>query len=111
MNNVMEINAADFAANVLNSPLPVLVDFFADWCPPCKLIAPLFEELAAEFSGRVRFVKIDAEEANELAQQFGVESIPTLLVFQQGQVTDRKVGACSRSDLQAMVEKALPASG
>jgi thioredoxin 1 len=111
MSTVREIQAAEFSAVTGNTTRPVLVDFHAAWCPPCKLMAPVLEALAGEFSGRIDFVKIDAEEAPELAGQFGVESIPTTILFRNGQEIARKVGFAPQEDLRALLTQALNSAG
>ncbi len=92
----------NFADEVLNSKLPVLVDFYADWCGPCKMIAPLVEEMAGEFEGKAKVLKLNTEEAMDTTQNFGVSSIPTLIFFKNGQEVDRIVGAMPK---EMMVEK------
>ena len=86
---------------------PVLVDFFATWCGPCRMIAPSVEELAAEYDGRAVVGKVDVDEAPELAQRFGVMSIPTLVVLKGGKVVEQAVGARGKQDIAAMIERHL----
>jgi thioredoxin len=109
MNTITDIKASSFAAAVLKSPQPILVDFHADWCPPCRVMRPALEQLATEFAGRLKFVGIDAEEEQELAKRYGVESIPTLVVFSRGRPVTRKVGAASLTDLRTLLEQILDA--
>lgn len=92
----------NFADEVLKSKVPVLVDFFAEWCGPCKMIAPLVEELAKEYEGKAKIVKLDVDASMDSAQTYGVMSIPTLIFFKDGKEVDRSVGAMSKD---AMAEK------
>lgn len=92
----------NFADEVLKSKAPVLVDFFAEWCGPCKMIAPLVEELAKEYEGKAKIVKLDVDASMDSAQTYGVMSIPTLIFFKDGKEVDRSVGAMSKD---AMAEK------
>ena len=92
----------NFADEVLKSKVPVLVDFFAEWCGPCKMIAPLVEEVAGEYEGKAKVVKLNVDESMDSAQTYGVMSIPTLIFFKDGKEVDRSVGAMSKD---AMTEK------
>ena len=85
----------------------VLVDFFADWCGPCKMLAPVLEKLAAEYEGKARIVKVNVDNDTALARQFGVVSIPNMFVFKDGQVVDSLLGYHSANDIKALIEKAL----
>jgi len=105
--NILVLTAENFPAQVLQSAKPVLVDFWAEWCGPCKMIAPVLDELAAEFDGRVSIGKINVDEQQALASQFGVQGIPTLLIFKGGQVIDQVVGLRGKKDLQSRLERAL----
>ena len=105
--NILVLTAENFPAQVLQSTRPVLVDFWAEWCGPCKMIAPVLDELASEFDGRVSIGKINVDEQQALASQFGVQGIPTLLIFKGGQVIDQVVGLRGKKDLQSRLERAL----
>lgn len=104
--NIVEANEANFKEEVLQSGQPVLVDFWAEWCGPCKMIAPVLDELAAEYEGKVRIAKVNIDENQNLAAQFRVTAIPTLLLIKNGQVVEQMVGAKSKRDLKASLDKA-----
>ena len=97
----------NFESEVINSEIPVLVDFWATWCGPCKMIAPFIERLANEYDGRLKVCKADVDQAADLAQAFNVSSIPTVLIFRNGDVVSNHVGAASYGLLEAMVKEAL----
>src|SRR6187455_3835478 len=96
---VAKVSDADFEAQVLKSAEPVVVDFWAEWCGPCKMIAPALEDIAAELGGKVKITKLNIDENPELAARFGVRSIPTLMIFKGGEVADIKVGALPKTAL------------
>jgi thioredoxin 1 len=104
--NILTLTAENFAKEVLQSPQPVLVDFWAEWCGPCKMLAPILDELAGEYDGRVRIGKLNVDDHQELAGQYGIRSIPTLLLFRQGQVAEQIVGLRSKRDLKASLDRA-----
>ena len=93
--------------DVMNSSLPVFVDFWAEWCGPCRMVSPVVEELASEYEGKVSFVKVNVDEANELASKYNVFSIPTLAIFSKGQVVSQQVGAASKESYKNMIDRAL----
>jgi len=103
--NIIILTKDNFAKQVLNSATPVLVDFWAEWCGPCKMIAPVLDELADEYSGKVAIAKVNIDENQELATEYGVRAIPTLLIFQNGQVAEQIVGLRSKRDLKASFDK------
>jgi thioredoxin 1 len=103
--NIVILTEQNFAKEVLQSPTPVLVDFWGEWCPPCRAIAPILDELAEEYDGRVKVGKVNTEEQPALAAEYGVKAIPTLLLFQQGQVADQIVGLHSKRDLKARFDR------
>jgi thioredoxin 1 len=104
--NVAEFTDANFQAEVLDSAEPVLVDFWAPWCGPCRMIAPMIEELAGEYSGSVKIGKLNIDDSPNAAGSFGVSSIPTLMIFKGGDVVDRFVGVQPKNRLQKALDAA-----
>jgi thioredoxin 1 len=102
----VKVDNNNFASEVLQSAEPVVVDFWAEWCGPCKMIAPALEEISTEMSGKVKVVKLNIDDNPELAAQFGVRSIPTLAIFKGGKVADIKVGAAPKTALSAWISGA-----
>ena len=103
----LAVTDAEFQREVLEADLPVLVDFWAEWCGPCHTIAPILEELADEYDGRVKFVKLDTEENFDTGDRYGIRSLPTMLVFKDGQRVDEIMGAHPKKDLVRTLERAL----
>ncbi len=103
----MEFNTVNFETEVLKSDVPVLVDFWAAWCGPCRAIAPIIEQLSSEFAGKVKIGKVNVDENRDLAQQFGVMSIPTLIFFKNGQKADQVIGFTSKADLEKKLNALL----
>ena len=106
-NNILTVTDDSFETDVLQSDLPVLVDFWAEWCGPCKMIAPVLEEIAGEFAGRLKVAKLNIDQNDATAPKFGIRSIPTLILFRNGQAEATKIGAMSKSELAAFVEQAI----
>lgn len=94
----------NFDAEVINSDIPVLVDFWAVWCGPCQMVAPTIEELAKEYEGKVKVGKVNVDEQPELAQKYGIMSIPTMIYFKDGQVAEQTVGVQSKESIEAMLK-------
>jgi thioredoxin 1 len=103
--NIISLTQQNFASEVLQSATPVLVDFWGEWCPPCKALAPILDELAEEYDGRVKIAKVNIDQEQQLAVEYGIRAVPTLLLFKQGQVADQIVGLKSKRDLKASFER------
>jgi thioredoxin len=103
--NIVTLTPENFDKEVLQSSTPVLVDFWAEWCGPCKMIAPIIDELAADYAGRIKIGKVNIDEHQMLASQYNVRAIPTLLLFKDGQVADQMVGLRSKRDLAASFDR------
>jgi thioredoxin 1 len=98
---------ANFQNDVLSSEVPVLVDYWAEWCGPCKMIAPILDEIAADYQGKLKIAKVNVDENQQVTQKYGIRSIPTLMIFKGGTVQAQKVGAMSKSQLAAFIETNL----
>ena len=107
MADVMELSDNDFESQVLQASEPVLVDFWAPWCQPCRMIAPVVEELAKENAGSLKVAKINIDKSPDVAMQYGVTSIPTLIVFKNGEVVDRFMGIQPKQRLQEAIDQAI----
>ena len=106
-NTVLHATDADFDSQVLASDQPVLVDFWAPWCGPCKMIAPSLDQLAVEYAGKARIVKVDVDQNQQTAMKYHVRSIPMLLVFKNGQVQNTQIGAEGKAQLAQLIDKSL----
>ena len=100
-------DAKSWEIDVINSDIPVFVDFWAEWCGPCRMVGPVVEELATDYDGKVKFVKVNVDEANELASKYNVFSIPTLILLNKGEIVSQQVGAASKESYQGMIDRAL----
>ena len=107
MAGVLHVTDETFRTEVLDSELPSVVDFYADWCGPCRIVSPIMEELSKEYTGKVRVVKVNIDENNDLASRYGVMSIPTTILFKRGQEATRLVGAASRERYEQIINRQL----
>lgn len=105
--NVIELTDATFDDTVHNSDVPVLVDFWAPWCGPCKMIAPIVQEIAEEYTEKAKICKLNTDDARDSAMEFGISAIPTLILFKDGQVQKKWVGLTSKKDLSAAIDELL----
>ena len=104
MSNIVHITDESFEEEVLKATQPVLIDYWAEWCGPCKMIAPVLEEIAADYDGRLKVVKLNIDENPETPPRYGIRGIPTLMLFRNGNVEATKVGALSKSQLSAFID-------
>ncbi|MCH7483840.1 MAG: thioredoxin [Chloroflexi bacterium] len=107
MSKPQDVSDKEWDVEVLSSDTPVLVDFWAPWCGPCKMVAPVVDELAEEYDGKVKFVKLNTDDNIETASKYGIRSIPTLMVFKGGEIVEQVVGFRPKSELKKSLEKAL----
>ena len=107
MTHPIDVTDSNFDEEVIKADTPVLVDFWADWCAPCKMIAPIVEELAGEFDGRIKFAKLDVDSNPKSPSSYGIRGIPTMLIFNQGEPVDQVVGAVPKSVLKERLEQAI----
>jgi len=103
----LEINDSSFKSEVSESQIPVLVDFWAPWCGPCKMVAPVLEEISKEYEGKVKVVKLNVDESPNTATEFGIRSIPTLIMFKDGKVFEQTIGVQSKENIKQMIDKSL----
>ncbi len=107
MSELLNVKDNDFQKEVLDSPLPTLVDFWAPWCGPCRALAPIIEEIATDFKGRLNVVKVNTDESNEVAMRYSIRSIPTVMLFKGGQVVESIVGALPKRHFVDTIQKHL----
>ena len=109
MSDLVHFTDANFETEVLNSKVPVLVDFFADWCGPCQTLSPIVEELARDYAGRIKIGKVDVDQNQRIAEKFGIASIPTVMLFKTGKNVDKVIGLESKAQLRKRLDKMLAA--
>jgi thioredoxin 1 len=105
--NVKEVSDSSFDGDILKSSVPVLVDFWAPWCGPCRSVAPIVEDLANHYAGKLKVAKINVDESTEVAMRYQITSIPTFILFKNGQVADRALGALPRSEFVKLIDRNL----
>ena len=102
--DIIALTEGNFSSEVLSTPLPVLVDFWAEWCGPCKMLSPILDELATEYRGKAKVGKVNVDDQGRLASQFGIQSIPTVLLFKDGQVKEQIIGLRSKKDYRSKID-------
>lgn len=107
MSKAMELTSANFDEEVIQSAVPVLVDFWAPWCGPCRMMAPVLDAVAAKYEGKAKVCKVNVDDAGDIAGKFGIRSIPTLIIFKDGQQFDMLVGAVPETEVTGRLDKAL----
>lgn len=105
--SIVHLDDKNFKEEVLKAELPVLVDFFAEWCGPCKMVAPVLEDISKEYSGKIKVVKVDVDEAGSTAAHYGIMSVPTLMIFKDGLVVSQSAGALSKYELKNKLREVL----
>lgn len=105
--NIMELNEGNFKKTVEVGPTPVLVDFWAPWCGPCRVIAPILEEVAKEMEGKVRVAKVNVDESPDIASNLGIRGIPTLILFKEGQIKGQMVGVNTKASIVSLIQKGI----
>ena len=105
--HILHVTDASFKAEVLDSPLPVLVDYWAEWCGPCKMIAPILDDVAKDYAGKIKVAKINIDDNQAVPGEYGIRGIPTLMIFKGGEAAATKVGALSKSQLTAFIDSNL----
>ena len=105
--NILELTTTNFDDETRKADAPILVDFWAEWCGPCRMVAPILEQIATDYQGKARVGKVNVDEHSSLAARYGVQSIPTLLLFKQGKVVEQYIGATSKDTLSKLIDKHL----
>lgn len=106
-NGILDLNDAIFDGEVLKSDIPVLVDFWAPWCGPCRILAPVVEEISSSYTGRIKVGKLNVDENHETTMKYGIRSIPTIIIFKNGQVLEQVIGAVPKTEIERLINKAL----
>ncbi len=107
MSEIVYLNDSNFEQEVLKSKMPVLVDFWAEWCAPCRMIAPIIDDLASEYDGKIKIAKVDVDKSDKITSQYAVSSIPTLIVFKKGEAMEKVIGAVSKNKIKGIIESAF----
>jgi len=105
--NILTLTTGNFESEVKKTDSPILVDFWAEWCGPCRMVAPILEQIATDYQGKARVGKVNVDEHSSLAARYGVQSIPTLLLFKQGKVVEQYIGATTKDNLSKLIDKHL----